>query len=63
MADKKVIIPSKKIQINNFEHDLVQDFVAHMKDNSTTVNSISIQGNSYSLDFCKQFSETYLVKS
>lgn len=37
MADKKVIIPSKKIQINDFEHELVQDFVTHMKDNSANV--------------------------
>lgn len=63
MADKKVIIPSKKIQINDFEHELVQDFVTHMKDNSANVTSISIQGNSYSLDFCKKFSETFLSKS
>lgn len=63
MTEGKVVIPSKKIQINDFEHDLVQDFVEHMKDNSANVTSISIQGNSYSLDFCKKFSETFLTKS
>lgn len=63
MAEKKVTIPSKKIQINDFEHELVQDFIEHMKDNSANVTSISIQGNSYSLDFCKKFSETFLSKS
>lgn len=31
MAELKFIIPSKKIQVNNFEHDLVQEFVENMK--------------------------------
>ena len=53
MSDLRITIPSKKIQIHNFEHDLVQEFVQKMKESSGTVTQISIQGNSYSLDFCK----------
>ena len=34
-----------------------------MKEKATTVTHISIQGNSYSLDFCKEFSENYLTKA
>lgn len=59
----KAIIPSKKIQINNFEHELVQQFVEQMKENCANVSTLSIQGNSYSLDFCRHFSEHYLAKA
>jgi hypothetical protein len=34
-----------------------------MKDSTGTVTQITIQGNSYSLDFCKQFSEVFLSKA
>lgn len=34
-----------------------------MKDNEANVTSISIQGNSYSLDFCKKLAEIFLAKT
>lgn len=63
MIEVKLVIPSKKIQINDFEHELVQEFVDNMREKTETVTSISIQGNSYSLEFCKHFAEVYLAKS
>ena len=56
-------IPSKKIQINTFEHELTNDFIAEAKEKISTLTSISIQGNSYSVDFCDQFSNIILAKS
>lgn len=43
MIEVKLVIPSKKIQINDFEHELVQEFVDNMREKTETVTSISIQ--------------------
>lgn len=49
MTEVKLIIPSKKTQINNFENDLAQEFVENIKEQTDTVTTISIQGHSYFL--------------
>ena len=59
----KVVIPSKKIQVNSFDHELVKEFLEQTKEKMQEINTIVIQGNSYSLDFCKEFSEVVLAKA
>lgn len=45
----RLSIPSKKIQINSLEHELVADFLKQVEASLPEATSIVIQGNSYSL--------------
>jgi hypothetical protein len=48
------VVPSKKVQINDWNHELLEDF-KQKEEKIKEVVSIKIEGNSYSKDFCEKF--------
>lgn len=56
-AKEKVILEAKKKSYETIEDPACQDVVKAIKDNKETINYISLQGNSYSKDFCLSFAE------
>jgi hypothetical protein len=56
-SSTKAVIPSKKRNFDSIDDPDCKDVINHIKEHKSTITHISLEGNSYSKEFCEQFGE------